>query len=29
VSLVWNGTYNTASTMFLKADVKNELSALT
>ena len=29
VSLVWNGTYNTTNTMFLKADVKNELSALT
>lgn len=29
VSLVWNGTYNTTNTSFLKLDVKNELSALT
>jgi hypothetical protein len=29
VSLVWDAKYNTTNTMFLKADVKNELSALT
>lgn len=29
VSLVWNGTYNTKNTAFLKTKVKNELSALT
>lgn len=29
VSLVWNGTYNTANSRFLAARVKNELSALT
>lgn len=29
VSLVWNGTYNTANTSFLSARVKNELSELT
>ena len=29
VSLVWNGTYNTANSRFLAARVKNELSSLT
>jgi len=28
VSLVWNGTYNTANTSWLKLDVKNELSSV-
>ena len=28
VSLVWNGTYNKASTSWLRLDVKNELSTV-